>query len=67
MSDDKTAVQEIESFLDSWKGDTQPMRDWFRLYYKELALMENVTLSFCCPARSQLLHSSGTSKSENTG
>jgi hypothetical protein len=41
-----TAAQEIEAFLDGWKGDTQPMRDWFRLLYQELSSMEGVTLSF---------------------
>ncbi len=46
MTGEGTAAQQIESFLDSWKGDTQPMRDWFRLYYRELSSMENVTLTF---------------------
>ena len=41
-----TAAQEIEAFIEAWKGDTQPMRDWFRLLYQELSSMEGVTLSF---------------------
>ncbi len=41
-----TAAQEIEAFLEGWKGDVQPMRDWFRLLYQELSSMEGVTLSF---------------------
>ena len=39
-------AQEIEAFLDDWKGDVQPMRDWFRSLYQELSSMEGVTLSF---------------------
>lgn len=41
-----TAAQEIESFLNSWPGDVQPMRDWFRLYYRKLASLEGVTFTF---------------------
>jgi hypothetical protein len=41
-----TAAREIESFLDGWQGDLQPMRDWYRLFYRELSLMEGVALTF---------------------
>ena len=46
MTAEMTAAQQIESFLDGWKGDMQPMRDWFRLFYRELALMERVIVTF---------------------
>jgi hypothetical protein len=46
MTAEVTAAEQIESFLDDWQGDMQPMRDWFRLFYRELALMERVTLTF---------------------
>lgn len=46
MAVEITAAQEIESFLEDWKGDAQPMRDWFRLFYKELSSMEGVSLTF---------------------
>lgn len=46
MNVERTAVQEVESFLDDWKGEIQPMRDWFRLFYQELSLMEGVALTF---------------------
>ena len=41
-----TVEQEIESFLESWKGEMQPMRDWFKRFYQELSAMEGVTLTF---------------------
>ncbi len=43
---ERTVEQEIESFLEDWKGDMQPMRDWFRKFYQELSAMEGVTLTF---------------------
>lgn len=46
MTAERTAAQEIESFLEDWQGDTQPMRDWLRLFYQELSSMEGVTLTF---------------------
>jgi hypothetical protein len=46
MTAEGTTAQEIESFLNSWEGDSQPIRDWFRLFYNELSVMEGVTLSF---------------------
>jgi hypothetical protein len=42
----ETAALEIESFLDDWKGEIQPMRDCFRLFYQELLSMDGVTLTF---------------------
>lgn len=39
-------VAEIETFLADWRGEEQPMRDWFRLFYRELVSMDNVALSF---------------------
>lgn len=42
----QTAAQEIESFLNSWPGDVQPMRDWFGRFYRELASLEGVTFTF---------------------
>ncbi len=41
-----TAAQEIEIFLEGWKGDPEPMRDWFRLFFQELSSMEGVELTF---------------------
>ena len=46
MTTEMTAAQEIESFLEDWQGDAQPMRDWFRLFYRELSSMEGVSLTF---------------------
>lgn len=46
MTNETTAVQEIESFLVSWTGENQPMRDWFRRLYQELSSMEGVSLTF---------------------
>lgn len=46
MVAEMTAAQEIESFLEGWGGDTEPMRDWFRLFYQELSSMEGVSLTF---------------------
>ncbi len=46
MAVEMTAAQEIDSFLRSWKGNRQPMRDWFQLLYRELSSMEGVTLTF---------------------
>jgi hypothetical protein len=42
----ESAALEIEAFLDGWKGDVQPMRDWFRLFCQELSSMDGVTLAF---------------------
>ncbi len=42
----QTAAQEIESFLNGWPGEVQPMRDWFGRFYRELALLEGVTFTF---------------------
>ncbi|TKB24859.1 hypothetical protein FCL47_16600 [Desulfopila sp. IMCC35006] len=46
MTDEKAAVQEIESFLQSWQGDKQPMREWFRQFYQQVSQMEGVGLTF---------------------
>lgn len=46
MSDEMTAVQGIEAFLEGWQGDNQPMRDWFKLFYKEMASLPEVSLTF---------------------
>lgn len=46
MTDRMTAAQEIESFLLSWQGENQPMREWFRQFYQQLSAMEGVRLSF---------------------
>lgn len=46
MTAEMTAAQEIESFLEGWQGELQPMRDWFRLFYEELSRMDGVTLTF---------------------
>jgi hypothetical protein len=39
-------VEEIETFLENWPGAHQPMRDSFRLLYRELSAMPDVTCSF---------------------
>lgn len=36
----------IETFLETWRGDDQPMRGWFELFYKQLNAMDGVTCSF---------------------
>jgi len=41
-----TAEVGIETFLADWVGEKQPMRDWFRLFYRELASRADVSLSF---------------------
>ena len=46
MTNEVTAAREIESFLEEWTGDKQPMRDWFRQFYQELSSMDGVTLTF---------------------
>ncbi len=46
MTKETNAVQEIESFLKSWDGENEPMRDWFARLYQELASMEGVSLTF---------------------
>lgn len=46
MDVERTAVQDIEAFLDGWKGERQPMRDWFRRFYRELSTMEGVNVNF---------------------
>lgn len=46
MTDEKTAAQEIESFIQSWQGDNQPMREWFRQFYQQVSSMEGVSLTF---------------------
>ena len=46
MTDRVTAAQEIEAFLQSWQGENQPMREWFRQFYRQLSSMEGVSLTF---------------------
>jgi hypothetical protein len=46
MSANTTAVSEIESFIETWSKDGQPMCKWFGLFYRELAAMDGITLSF---------------------
>jgi hypothetical protein len=46
MTAEVSTAQEIESFLESWEGESQPMRDWYRLFYRELSAMEGVALTF---------------------
>ena len=40
MTKEMTAGQQIEAFLDSWPGENQPMREWFRQFYRQLQAME---------------------------
>lgn len=40
------AATEIESFIESWVGDDQPMRDWFQRIYQELKILPDVELKF---------------------
>ena len=40
------AATEIESFIESWAGDDQPMRDWFQRIYQELKSLSDVELQF---------------------
>lgn len=46
MTTNVDVVAEIEAFLADWPGEHQPIRDWFRLYYRELLAMVGVTLMF---------------------
>lgn len=46
MTQETTAAQEIESFLSSWAGEKQPMREWFRQFYQQLSSIQGVSLSF---------------------
>jgi len=46
MVEANVVVGEIESFLNTWPGGQQPMRDSFRLFFKELQAMAGVALSF---------------------
>lgn len=36
----------IETFLEAWSSDDQPMRGWFERFYKQLETMDGVTCSF---------------------
>ena len=46
MNDNQGSVREIDSFLEEWQGDEQPMRQWFKLFYSELLAMPGVILEF---------------------
>ncbi len=46
MAEEGGVVAEIEDFIANWPGTQQPMREYFRLFFQELAAMEGVTLSF---------------------
>lgn len=46
MVDEGDVVDEIEAFIGKWPGEYQPVRDGFRLFYRELSTMAGVTLSF---------------------
>lgn len=35
-----------DAFLELWRGEDQPMRSWFQLFYEKLKVMEGVTCSF---------------------
>lgn len=39
-------IAEIESFINDWAGESQPMRDCFLRIFKELSVMNDVVLSF---------------------
>ncbi len=41
-----TAVAEIETFLADWGEEQQAACDWFSFFYRELAAMDDVVLSF---------------------
>ncbi len=43
---DNEAVLEIKSFIDSWSGDTVPMRDCFQRLYQEMSSLSGVSFSF---------------------
>ena len=36
----------MDTFLESWSGEDQPMRSWFQLLYDKLKNMEGVSCSF---------------------
>lgn len=46
MSDLSSATAEIEAFLAAWEGKEQPMRDWYQLFYRELAGISGVEMQF---------------------
>ncbi len=46
MTQEMTAAQQIEAFLNNWPGENAPMREWFRQFYHRLSTMEGVSLSF---------------------
>lgn len=46
MSTHNTAATEIESFLEAWGKDNQPMCNRFRMLYQELVTMDGIILNF---------------------
>lgn len=44
------AAAEIESFIEGWKGDDQPMRTLFQRFYDELKGLADVELQFAARA-----------------
>ncbi|MFT5697195.1 MAG: hypothetical protein ACI8ZB_000043 [Desulforhopalus sp.] len=50
MSGNGTAASEIESFIESWTGDDEPMRHWFQVIYQELKGLADVELQFIARA-----------------
>ena len=50
MSGNGEATAEIESFIESWTGDDQPMREWFKRFYLELKSLADVELQFAARA-----------------
>ncbi|SDO47532.1 hypothetical protein [Desulforhopalus singaporensis] len=46
MSENQKVLQEVESFLQQWQPQEQPMRGKFELFVNEVASFDGVTLSF---------------------
>lgn len=46
MTVETTAVEQIESFLESWQGDNQPMRGWFQRYFQKLMEIDDTDVQF---------------------
>lgn len=46
MSGKSEVMGEIDSFLESWAGDNEPMREWYSKLYGELKKLPEIELQF---------------------
>ncbi|MGW8192988.1 MAG: hypothetical protein ACWGOX_01870 [Desulforhopalus sp.] len=46
MTGQGAVLSEIDSFLDSWEKDQQPLQGWCRYFYQQLAALDGVVFDF---------------------